>query len=82
MLFRFKEFIFLWLESHQLKIATGRRNLICTKPENVFTAAMLICDYYQFHVHEGELQPSIPTEKPFDGISSALRLGNPLSAPL
>jgi len=22
---------------------------------------MLIRDYYQFHVHEGELQPSIPT---------------------
>src|SRR3990172_5570919 len=35
--------------------------LICTRPENVFTAAWLICDYYQFRVHEGELQPSIPT---------------------
>ncbi len=28
------------------------------------------------------MQPSIPTEKPFDEISSALRLGNSLSAPL
>jgi hypothetical protein len=43
---------------------------------------LLTRDYYQFRVHEGELQPSIPTEERFDGIGSALRLGNPLSFPL
>ena len=43
---------------------------------------LLTRDYYQFRVHEGELQPSIPTGGRFDGISSALRLGNPLSFPL
>jgi hypothetical protein len=47
----------------------GRRNFNCTRDENVFTAAWLIRDYYQFHVHEGELQPSIPTEKPFLGLA-------------
>ncbi len=47
----------------------GRRNLFCTRPENVFTAAWLIRDYYQFHVHEGGLQPSIPTERPFLGLA-------------
>jgi hypothetical protein len=26
---------------------------------------LLICDYYRFRLHEGELQPSIRTERPF-----------------
>jgi hypothetical protein len=68
--------------NHLVLKAAWRALILCTRPENVFTAAMLIRDYYQFQVHEGEFQPSIPTEKPFDGISSALRLGNPLLAPL
>lgn len=64
------------------RIYDRKAQLICTRPENVFTAALLIRDYYQFLVHEGKLQPSIPTERPFDGISSVLPLGNPLSASL
>ena len=43
---------------------------------------MLIRDYYQFQVQAVELQTTIPTGEPFDGISSTLRFGNPLSAPL
>ena len=38
---------------------------------------LLIRDYYQFLVHEGEFQPSIPTGKPFDGISSTLPFHKP-----
>jgi hypothetical protein len=29
---------------------------------------LLICDYYRFRLHEGELQPSIRTEEPFERI--------------
>ena len=36
---------------------------------------MLIRDYYQFRVHEGELQPSIPTEDQF----KRLAYGYPLA---
>ena len=30
---------------------------------------LLICDYYRFRLHEGELQPSIRTEGPFGGFA-------------
>jgi len=30
---------------------------------------LLICDYYRFRLHEGELQPSIWTEGPFSGLA-------------
>ena len=43
---------------------------------------LLICDYYRFRLHEGELQPSIRTEGPFIRIGLALRRRYPLSAPL
>ena len=39
MLFRFRELIFLCKEFHFVKTKAGKRNLICTRPENVFTAA-------------------------------------------
>jgi len=43
---------------------------------------LLIRDYYQFLVHEAELQASIPTERPFDEISSTLPFRDSLSVPL
>ena len=39
---------------------------------------LLICDYYRFRLHEGELQPSIRTEGPFIRIGSGLPRRDPL----
>jgi len=32
---------------------------------------LLICDYYRFRLHEGELQPSIRTEDGFEGLAQS-----------
>ncbi len=32
---------------------------------------LLICDYYRFRLHEGELQPSIRIEGPFVGLAQS-----------
>ncbi len=36
---------------------------------------LLIRDYYPFHVHEGELQPSIPTEIRFQRLPDPFGFG-------
>ena len=43
---------------------------------------LLICDYYRFRLHEGELQPSIRIETVFIRIGSGLPRRDPLSQPL
>ncbi len=41
---------------------------VCKRRERIHRS-LLICDYYQFQVHEGELQPAIPTENCFKGLA-------------
>src|SRR3954451_9083636 len=47
---------------------TGRA--VCTRPGNVFTAALLICDYSRLQLHGPELQPPIRSETGFLGLAS------------
>jgi hypothetical protein len=41
---------------------------VCKRRERIHRS-LLICDYYQFQVHAGELQPAIPTEDCFGGLA-------------
>ncbi len=54
---------------------------VCKRRERIHRG-LLIPDYYQFRVHVGELQPTIPTETGFAGLAPPRGLATHYNRPL